>query len=458
MIGRHSSNKSQPGRRHWTDWHSIISGQSTLIPKVVMDLLGDLGTADQLTSTRAENAVLKKKVKELEDRCRELSVENQALKAEVEIYREEKLLNATTKEIESSGVTGSVIVEDHSDHFVQAGNGIYANVKEICLERLNGPMNISCCSLSQDDTIIATGGAFKTLALCQWGGAFSGKDVVKEAFHFSCDAPIISCDFAKKPRQPFVAAGCMDGTVRVIKYDTYEGLNATEVAKGVIQHKKYVRVLAWASHDNLLASASADGMIQVHKFIWNGLDDNIKVEKVETLNLSGPVEALCFHRETLICYARGTPHLLYFDLMNNFKQTKINLNQGPGNAGFDDHVSFAVMDIAAHGNYLALATDTSRNIIIDFETGKHIRNLYGHKNDGFSVPKIAWSNNGQYLYGNTQDEPSICVWDVSSSTIIKKLENEHNQPIRDMYSSHLTDTLVTTSFDKKTNLWFAPSE
>ena len=116
------------------------------------------------------------------------------------------------------------------------------------------------------------------------------------------------------------------------------------------------------------------------------------------------------------------------------------------------------MDIAAHGNYLALATDTNRNIIVEFETGKQVRNLYGHKNDGFSQPKVAWSKNGQYLYGNSQDESIICVWDVASSSIVKKLENEHTQPIRDLFSSQLTDTLVTTSFDKKTNLWFASSD
>lgn len=81
-----------------------------------------------------------------------------------------------------------------------------------------------------------------------------------------------------------------------------------------------------------------------------------------------------------------------------------------------------------------------------------------HKNDGFSQPKIAWSNNGQYLYGNTQDENMICVWDIASSSIVKKLENSHTQAIRDLYSSSLLDTLVSTSFDKKTNLYFSKSD
>jgi WD40 repeat protein len=321
--------------------------------------------------------VLKKKFKELEMRCRVLSVENEALKVEVEMYREEAALSATAKSDSSSQPIS--FVENHSDHFVQAGNGVYAQEKEISLGNLNGSMNISCCSLSSDDTILATGGADQDLTLCLWGGAFSGKNVVQEAIHVPCEAPVISVDFSRKKRQPFVAAGCMDGSVRVLKYDTNEGLQAKEVGKGTIRHERYVRNVVWASHDNLLATSSAAGDVQVHKVIWNGWDDNVKLEKVETLHLSGPVEALCIHRENVVCYARGSPYLLYFDLQENFKQSKINLNQGQtGHAkGFNQHVSFAIMDIAAHGDYLALATDTSRNIIMEFETGKQVRNLYG---------------------------------------------------------------------------------
>ena len=172
--------------------------------------------------------------------------------------------------------------------------------------------------------------------------------------------------------------------------------------------------------------------------------------------LPGPVESLCFHKGCLVCYARDTPYLSYFDLTKDYEQTKHNLNQGmTGSSGFDEHVSFAVMDIRPFGDYLALATDTSRNIIIEFATGKQIRNLYGHKNDGYSQPKICWSSNGKYLFGNTQDEPVICVWDVASAEIVERLSG-HAQPIRDLTSSITTDTMVSTSFDKKTFVWLAP--
>jgi len=164
--------------------------------------------------------------------------------------------------------------------------------------------------------------------------------------------------------------------------------------------------------------------------------------------------------DQLICYARGTPYLSYFDIKNDFKQTKINLNAAAGDAtgGFEEHVSFAVMDMVPYQDkYLAVATDTSRNIVLDLQTGRVVRNLYGHQNDGFSQPKLAWSANGQYIIGNTQDESCLCVWDIASSKLIHRLAG-HGSPIRDLYSSPNSDTMVTTSFDKTTKLWFAPND
>ena len=58
-----------------------------------MDLLGDLGQTDQLTSARAEDAVLEKKVEEMKEIIKDrnitfrlLKIENQSLLDEVEMY------------------------------------------------------------------------------------------------------------------------------------------------------------------------------------------------------------------------------------------------------------------------------------------------------------------------------------------------------------------------------------
>ncbi|EJK59581.1 hypothetical protein THAOC_20172, partial [Thalassiosira oceanica] len=61
-----------------------------------MDLLGDIGNADQLTSAREENKVLTDKCKEqsiriheLKMQVEELKTKNLQLEAELEIYRSE---------------------------------------------------------------------------------------------------------------------------------------------------------------------------------------------------------------------------------------------------------------------------------------------------------------------------------------------------------------------------------
>lgn len=108
--------------------------------------------------------------------------------------------------------------------------------------------------------------------------------------------------------------------------------------------------------------------------------------------------------------------------------------------------------LSPNGKYLCAATDTSRNIIIEVGTSNIVRDLYGHKNDGFSVPRIAWSSNGQYIFGNTQEDSSICVWDIASAMLIDRLQG-HGGQLRDIFSSGTTDTLVTSSYDKSVKVW-----
>jgi WD40 repeat protein len=257
----------------------------------------------------------------------------------------------------------------------------------------------------------------------------------------------------------------MDGSIILIGWGTACGLMANLLIPSTdLKRAKYIKAMAWCPTAPILAAASADGVVGLMNVSNLQDDGTITVERMEQLNLNGTVESLCFTEDgsKLICYTRGTPFLSYFDLEDNMKHTKINLNSsGVGTAAFQDHVSFAVMDMAVSpngGKFLALATDTSRNIVIDIVTGKQLRNLYGHKNDGYSIPKICWSCNGQYIMGNTQEDGSICVWDVASAEIVKKLDPPHAMPVRDLFSSKLGDTLVTTAFDKQTKLWMTPLE
>jgi WD40 repeat protein len=252
----------------------------------------------------------------------------------------------------------------------------------------------------------------------------------------------------------------MDGSIKLFQYGSeIGGLQVHMLIPSLeLKAKKYIKGISWSPTKPILAAASADGSVIVFMVSSPKESAQVSVEVIQSLHPSGIPESLCFSSDgsKLFCYVRDTPYLSCFDLEKDYQLTKINLNKGSEASvgGFEDHASFAVLDMAVspNGRFLALATDKSRNIILDVTNGKQIRNLYGHTNDGYSNPKIAWSRNGQYLYGNTQEDGSCCIWDIASSSIVKRISG-HASPIRGLYSSNLSETLVSTSFDRKTNIW-----
>lgn len=360
-------------------------------------------------------------------------------------------------------------MDDGTDDFVQSGNGVYPSDPAVTLQGLHDNANPLCCALNHNDSLLATGGANSTLTLCQWGAALAPTvtttTVVQQAAAVSCPGPVICVAFCADHQLPVVAAGCMDGSIVLAGFSSGiagVGLQASLLTPSIeLKCTKYIKGIAWSPTAPILAAASADGtvvVLQLSNPSQANNNNSVDVKVLQKLFLGGTApESICFAGNNLVCYTRDTPYLSFFDLSDNFKQTKINLNAANATGGFEEHVSFAVMDMAVSpdGKHLVLATDTSRNIVIDAVTGKQLRNLYGHTNDSFANPKIGWSSNGQYVFGNTQESGTVVVWDVASSEIVTRLEG-HKNPIRSLYSSSVSDTLVTTSFDKQTIVWLAP--
>lgn len=442
-----------------------------------MDLLGDLGANDQLISAREENKVLQARVKELTGRVKVLTVENAALTAEVEMYRKEQAVattessNDTLNNDKLSQNTSTAVLED----FMTSGDGVYPTEVIASLPITGGIANPLCCAMDSTDSILATGCADGSIVLCPWGMATAPHAsavtdcIQSKSASVSFGSPIICTAFSHKN---VVAAAGMDGNIHLVVYQKLitGDIRVITETKSAVQHNKYAKTLSWGAiqgdGSQLLASGSADGTIRLSKVTLETVetdDDDeaiqLTVETLKTFHLKGTIEATAFVNDgnTLVWYERDTPFLTYLNIQKDYEIVTYSLNGDAPTGGFQDHVSFAVMHlvVSPNGKYLCAATDSSRNIIIQVGTSNIVRNLYGHQNDSFSQPRVAWSKNGSYIYGNAQDDGSttIIVWDIASSDIISRLAGIHRGQVRDIYSSPRSDTLVTASFDKSVKIW-----
>jgi hypothetical protein len=152
-------------------------------------------------------------VKELSHKVKVLTVENQSLLAEVEIYRNEAALpNFSNLALGKAPSTDGMEVDETPDEFIRSGNKIFPSDNAATLNGLHMNANILCCDLNHDDTLLATGGADRGLTLCQWGGALAptpgaADTIVKEALRLDCAGPVICAAFAQDKALPVVAAG-----------------------------------------------------------------------------------------------------------------------------------------------------------------------------------------------------------------------------------------------------------
>ena len=356
-------------------------------PQSNMDLMSDIGNADQLTSAREENKILKAAVADLKEKLKDLALShtqqvndlilsNAQLLAEVEMYRRDAALPSFSNLALGTGTgAGTSAMTDDDDHdananaagdrFVSSGNGKYPSDPAVTLPNLHGISNPLCCALNKSDTVLGTGGADSYVSIVAWGTALApnpgthgdaASETVAKAAKVHCTAPVICISFSESATTSNVlAAGCMDGSVHLIGYHIVLGrveawlLNITSATK--IKFGKYVKSLAWSPYADVLASASADGTVQISKITlvaaadedddddededeaMEGSEDSSKgvvVDQIKSLHLSGAVEAVCFVNDgdTLCLFERETFYLSYFDLKDECKMTKFSLNGG----------------------------------------------------------------------------------------------------------------------------------
>jgi len=450
-----------------------------------MDLLGELGATDQLTTLREENKALHARVDVLITELKSLKIEKLLLQGEVEKLQTELASPAIAAARMLSGMdldgpsSMEIDVETVEGAFLTAGDGIHVVAPSaVALPAPHGDRNPTCGSVHpRDDSLVASGGADGTVLLCRWGAALSpvsgaAEGAVSAGVRIPSDGTPVVC-LALAPGSALVAVGGMDGTVRLLSYDMggfgRPGSHRRYLPEGDgsdLKHSKYVRALTWAPSStptsSLLCSTSADGSVRITR-VWTRVpaadDENeapiVCCEAVTSFFLAASVEAVAFvdGGDRIAAYVRGTSVLTYLSLEPPYVAEEVTLNGVDGKKG-DDFCSFAVLDLRPSpcGKFLALATDTKRIIVIRTGTFEIVRNLYGHVSDAYGNPKACWSKSGKYIYGTTQEGNEIVTWDVASEKIVQRMVG-HTGMVRDIASSYGSDMLMSVSYDKSIRIW-----
>jgi hypothetical protein len=199
-----------------------------------------------------------------------------------------KINHKVTKVLQNIGESKEELLCDkevEGDDFITSGDGVFPSDPAVTLAQVNGSANPLCCAMNPDDSLLVTGGADGSLSLFKWGlalapGEESSVKAVDDAVKIPCGAPPICCAFASVDSGrsfPVVAAGCMDGYVRLAycgnDLDTSKSgidrillpkaASGTGINENGIKHGRYVKSVCWSPSEPILASASADGTISL---------------------------------------------------------------------------------------------------------------------------------------------------------------------------------------------------
>ena len=114
---------------------------------------------------------------------------------------------------------------------------------------------------------------------------------------------------------------------------------------------------------------------------------------------------------------------------------------------------------------LLVATDKHLHFLTPLHHHHRLRRFAGHNCGDYGKPRMAFAPNGQYLYGTSEGENGVCVWDVASGAVVGWLGGAvgggHTGPVKDICCSRLshvgsldTEVMVATgSIDHSVIIW-----
>lgn len=247
-----------------------------------MDLLGDIGQTDQLTSARTENALLHQKVQELQRQVALLTADKIVLQGELHEVRQQQQQKQQQSgasalgddDTSAAAISKLTLADNASDNidnaFLRSSGGsaaaqeeVYCHIPELVFRNepssslaSSSSVNPVCVTLSLDSTCILVGGADGSLRLIQWGNAAPpgstaattaaddadsdsrtnnsnsrSSDGIHPTVQFA--APVVCVAVTNLSwKMPLIAVGLMDGSVMLATY-SHPCSNATSAKGGV---------------------------------------------------------------------------------------------------------------------------------------------------------------------------------------------------------------------------------
>lgn len=335
------------------------------------------------------------------------------------------------------------------------GDGRFANQAKCVIDNACGSMNVlsvSFCNASSSADaaeLVACGGTDNCVSVYDI-------ETAAQVSKFSLTAPILMLDSFGC----LLACSMMDGGVALIN------LGSGDV-RHLKDHSKYVVGVRWSPDGRYLASVSHDKSVHLYRVVLKD-GDLESIEKHNALRLAVTPESCFFARVPaheheheqegevqeasrfeLVIALRDTNHLIYMDC-ETFAQRHVSLNEN----AWDTHVSITPLFLLPSPDMqcVLVATDKNMHFLTRLGKSKRLKVYAGHNCGDYGKPKVAFDATGQYIYSNSENDSSVFVYDVNSTSIVGKLSG-HKNIIKDVCCSRKSRIVATASFDHTVIVW-----
>lgn len=332
------------------------------------------------------------------------------------------------------------------------GDGRFANQAKCVIDNACGSMNVlsvsfcNGCSSADAAEVVACGGTDNCVSVYD---IETGAQISK----FPLTAPVLMIDSFGC----LLACSMMDGGVAIINV-------GSGVVRHLKDHSKYVVGVRWSPDGKYLATVSHDKSVHLYRVVVKDGDVE-SIEKHNALRLAVTPESCFFaaisraqedvgegneeSRFELVIALRDTNYLIYMDC-ETFEQRHISLNEND----WDTHVSITPLFLLPSPDMqcVLVATDKNMHFLTRLGKSKRLKVYAGHNCGDYGKPKLAFDSTGQYIYGNSENDSSVFIYDVNSTSIVGKLSG-HKNIVKDVCCSRRSRIVATASFDHTIVVW-----